>query len=266
MPDKKYAILIDADNIGSQYIGIIIDEVSKKGIVTIKRIYGDWQNPALSPWKSVNLEHSILPIHQYSYTSGKNSTDSAMIIDAMDLLYTADVDGFCLVSSDSDFTRLAARLREAGKDVIGMGKKMTPQPFVKACTDFKYIDVLAEEPEEPKKKGKVTSKIKDSKETSTNSQTEVDAVKAATMQILEENSDDDGWMLASEIGGALKRRFSDFDPRNYGHKKLVPLLEFFGLEIEKKVDPNNKTNPTGLVVFVRIKKETDAKPKKTKSI
>ena len=255
MADRKYAVLIDADNIGSQYIKVIMDEVSKKGIVTIKRIYGDWCNNVISPWKEVNLEYSILPVQQYSYTKGKNATDSAMIIDAMDLLYTADIDGFCLVSSDSDFTRLAARLREAGKDVVGMGKKQTPQPFIKACTDFKYVDVLIEDQEEGSKKKQKAVKTEPNKDQEINSQTDVDSIKAATIQIIEENSDDTGWIGASEIGAALKKRFSDFDPRNYGYKKLVPLLESFGLEIEKREDPNNIANPMGQLVYVKVKKK-----------
>ena len=142
MDDKKFAILIDGDNINNKYLKIIIDEVAKEGTITYKRIYGDWTAPNLSPWKEVLLEFSINPIQQYAYTKGKNATDSAMIIDAMDILYTGNVDGFCLVSSDSDFTKLAARLKESGKIVIGMGEKKTPKPFVSACSMFKYIDIL----------------------------------------------------------------------------------------------------------------------------
>lgn len=254
--DMKYAVLIDADNISSKYIGTIFDEISKKGRATIKRIYADWTKPQVCPWKEINLEYSITPIQQYSYTVGKNATDSAMIIDAMDILYSGNVDGFCLVSSDSDFTRLAARLREAGKNVIGMGKQQTPAPFVKACAEFKFVDILSGEEEsippegttKPAPKG-TASKIKKEK----SSQTPLKNVKAATFQIIEEESNDDGWMLASLIGVHLKKRFPDFDSRNYGHKKLLGLLEEFNLQIKKIQDPNNKQNPTGLLVYVAIK-------------
>ncbi len=140
--ELKYAILIDADNISEKYINIILDEAAKNGIATYKRIYGDWTNPQLTTWKRVLLDNSIIPIQQYGYTTGKSSTDSAMIIDAMDILYSGAVDGFCLASSDSDFTRLAARLRESGMQVIGMGESKTPKPFISACNQFKYLDIL----------------------------------------------------------------------------------------------------------------------------
>ena len=141
--DRRYAVLIDADNVSDKYVRIIMDEVSKYGFATYKRIYGDWTKPRFASWKSVLLEHSVTPIQQYSYTTGKNATDSAMIIDAMDILYSGKVEGFCLVTSDSDFTRLASRLREAGMDVIGMGETKTPKPFISACNMFKYLDLLA---------------------------------------------------------------------------------------------------------------------------
>ena len=144
LSDKRFAVLIDADNVAPKFIGSIMDELSNEGTLTYKRIYGDWTRPDLGPWKKVLLDYSITPIQQYSYTSGKNATDSAMIIDAMDILYADKVEGFCIVSSDSDFTRLAARLREAGVYVIGMGEKKTPKPFIAACDKFKYLEVIAE--------------------------------------------------------------------------------------------------------------------------
>ena len=140
--ELRFAILIDADNVSDRYIKIILDETANNGIVTYKRIYGDWTTPRLASWKNILLENSIIPIQQYGYTSGKNATDSAMIIDAMDILYSETVDGFCIVSSDSDFTRLAARLRESGMQVIGMGEEKTPKPFISACNQFKYLDLL----------------------------------------------------------------------------------------------------------------------------
>lgn len=150
--DLTYALLIDAENVSSKYIKIILDELSNYGIVTYRRIYGDWTNPANSAWKDTLLSHSVNPVQQYSYTSGKNASDSAMIIDAMDILYTGNVGGFCLVSSDSDFTRLASRLRESGKHVVGMGESKTPSAFISACNQFKYLDILYSSSDEAKEK------------------------------------------------------------------------------------------------------------------
>ncbi len=150
--DLKFAVLIDADNISDKYIKIILDETANNGIATYKRIYGDWTSPQLSSWKPILLDNSIIPMQQYGYTSGKNSTDSAMIIDAMDILYSGTVDGFCIVSSDSDFTRLVARLRESGMHVIGMGESKTPKPFISACNQFKYLDILYANLEKAEKK------------------------------------------------------------------------------------------------------------------
>lgn len=141
--DRRFAVLIDADNISDKYIKVVLDEISNDGEATYKRIYGDWTKPALAPWKKVLLEHSVTPIQQYGYTTGKNATDSAMIIDAMDILYSHNVEGFCLVTSDSDFTRLASRLRESGMMVVGMGEQKTPKAFISACNKFKYLDILS---------------------------------------------------------------------------------------------------------------------------
>ena len=166
--DKKLAVLIDGDNIPSAYVKEMMEEIAKYGNPTIKRIYGDWTNPGLNKWKAVLLENAITPIQQYAYTKGKNATDSAMIIDAMDVLYTKNVDGFCIVSSDSDFTRLATRLREAGKQVYGIGEKKTPEPFVVACDKFIYIEILKNQSkgnEEDKTKEKETvDKVEDAME------------------------------------------------------------------------------------------------------
>lgn len=156
--DRKLAILIDGDNIPSAYVKEMMEEIAKYGNPTIKRIYGDWTRPGLTKWKDILLEHAIQPIQQYGYTIGKNATDSAMIIDAMDILYSSKVDGFCIVSSDSDFTRLATRLREAGMAVYGMGEKKTPKPFIVACDKFIYIEILKKQPVKsvnpPEKKAK----------------------------------------------------------------------------------------------------------------
>jgi uncharacterized LabA/DUF88 family protein len=162
--DRRFAVLIDADNISDKYIKIILDEISNDGEATYKRIYGDWTKPALAPWKKVLLEHSVTPIQQYGYTTGKNATDSAMIIDAMDILYSGNVEGFCLVTSDSDFTRLASRLRESGMAVVGMGEQKTPKAFISACNKFKYLDILSggakirTEKNKPSPKQKATTK------------------------------------------------------------------------------------------------------------
>ncbi len=139
--EKRFAVLIDADNVSAKYIKFILDEISNYGVATYKRIYGDWTRPGTVSWKDVLLENSINPVQQYGYTVGKNATDSAMIIDAMDILYSGNVEGFCIVSSDSDFTKLASRLRESGMLVVGMGEMKTPKPFIAACNQFKYLDV-----------------------------------------------------------------------------------------------------------------------------
>ena len=163
-PDLRFAILIDADNVSEKYVQIVLDEVANAGVATYKRIYGDWTSPRLSSWKKCLLDNSIIPMQQYSYTTGKNATDSAMIIDAMDLLYSGNLDGFCIVSSDSDFTRLAARLREAGKLVIGMGESKTLGPFVKACDQFKYLDLILDHTDHSETETAVSQNVTDAAE------------------------------------------------------------------------------------------------------
>ena len=261
--DSRFAVLIDADNVSVKYIKIILDEISKDGIATYKRIYGDWTNPSLISWKSTLLDNSIIPIQQYSYTTGKNSTDSAMIIDAMDILYSGRVEGFCLVSSDSDFTRLAARLRESGMTVIGMGESKTPNSFIAACNKFKYLDILSaadeDEPEEaaapkaepvkkaaqPKKaapkaakKPKEEPKAEKEKPAETKKQqekaieeprTSLRTIRRSLRTIVRENSDEDNWMMVSQVGNLLDKRYPDFDVRNFGFSKLTPFLESLDL-------------------------------------
>lgn len=223
MDDKKLALLIDSENISSKYIKILMNEASKEGVVTYKRIYGDWTQSKNSSWKDVLLEYSINPIQQYSYTTGKNSTDSAMIIDAMDILYTGNVDGFCIISSDSDFTKLAARLKESGKIVIGMGMGRTPKALVSACSKFKYLDKLL--PEENKQTNKDGNSKQDTKESTL---TKTDVIKKSIKKIIEENSDDEGWVLASTIGTLMQNQYPDFDCKNYGFKKMIDLLKHLG--------------------------------------
>ncbi len=235
MPDdRKIAVLIDADNVSGKYIKHILDEISNHGMPTIKRIYGDWTKPELASWKAVLLDYSISPVQQYSYTTGKNATDAALIIDAMDILYSENVDGFCIVSSDSDFTKLAARLRESAKFVIGMGERKTPKPFVSACVMFKYLEVLAKEPEveevHPTSRGRQKDKgFADKKE-----------LIRTIQNIVSDCSDEDGWAYLGEVGTRLNKRYSDFDVRNYGHSKLTPLilsLKRFELQTQKTSNP-----------------------------
>ncbi len=232
MAELKFALLIDGDNSSHQYINTINEEMAKEGIVTYKRIYGDWTTSKLFGWKAILLDNAITPIQQYGYTSGKNATDSAMIIDAMDILYTGSVDGFCLVSSDSDFTRLATRLREAGMVVIGMGKKQTPQPFVKACSKFKYVDLISDAP-------KNIENAPASKKQSKQEDEPVKQLKNSIDKMIEENSNDDGWILASTVGALLQKQFVDFDSRNYGYKKLIDLLK--AMEYKTKLSTDKTT-------------------------
>ena len=216
------AVLIDGDNIPSAYIGEMIEEITKYWNPTIKRIYGDWTRPGLTKWKNLLLENAITPIQQYGYTTGKNATDSAMIIDAMDILYGEKVHGFCLVSSDSDFTKLATRLREAGKLVIGIGEKKTPNPFVVACDKFVYIEILKKQTEE-------------SRETLTS----VDTIGIKEIVLISSTindiSDEDGWAFLWDVGGLIQKKQPSFDSRNYGFEKLTPLIKStWKFEIEQR--------------------------------
>ncbi|UWG95451.1 NYN domain-containing protein [Dehalobacter sp. DCM] len=236
--DKKIAVLIDADNVSEKYIKYIFDEIANHGTPTYKRIYGDWTKPNLTSWKTVLLNYSISPIQQYSYTSGKNATDSALIIDAMDILYSKSVDGFCIVSSDSDFTRLASRLREAGMYVVGMGEKKTPQPFIAACEKFKYLEVLAV-PAAPYEVQE--EKVINGRGTPQEGMASIEELIDAIRTIVTESSDEDGWAFLGEVGIKLNRRYPDFDTRNYGHLKLTPLiasLKQFEIQSRKTSNPN----------------------------
>ncbi len=230
--DKRFAVLIDADNVAPRFIGVIFNELSNEGTITYKRIYGDWTRPDLGAWKKVLLDYSITPIQQYSYTSGKNATDSAMIIDAMDILYAGRVEGFCIVSSDSDFTRLAARLRESGVYVIGMGEQKTPKPFITACDKFRYLDVLLRDTEKERAREKQSrTDSRPAQETEHHAAepeitlTPMKTVRKAIIAIIDEISDDDGWAPMSHIGNILLKRYPDFDVRNYGFLKLTSLMK-----------------------------------------
>lgn len=209
--EMRYAVLIDADNVAAKYTKNILDELSNYGIATYKRVYGDWTRPNLAGWKNMALDNAITPVQQYSYTTGKNATDSAMIIDAMDILYSNNVDGFCIVSSDSDFTRLAIRLRESGKHVIGMGEKKTPKPFSTACNSFKYLEVLAEEEVQTNDSDKV----------------ELKTLESAIIRIIAENANLQEEINIGELGSRLQGRYPDFDVRNYGYSKFSQFLKDF---------------------------------------
>ncbi|MCO4813264.1 MAG: NYN domain-containing protein [Flavobacteriales bacterium] len=234
------AVLIDGDNIPSAYVKEMMEEIAKYGNPTIKRIYGDWTKPHLTKWKNLLLENAITPIQQYGYTTGKNATDSAMIIDAMDILYSDKVNGFCIVSSDSDFTRLATRLREAGKQVIGIGEKKTPNPFIVSCDKFIYIEILKKKSNKVENEGKNITKEVDDKITKKEIKliaTTIDAV-----------SDDDGWAFLGDVGSLIQKKQPNFDSRNYGFEKLTPLIKSIGdFEIEQRENTKSRHK----LIFVR---------------
>ena len=221
MKTLKLAVLIDADNVPYAQVNEMLQEIAKYGTPTTKRIYGDWTRLPDKGWKNVLLEHAITPIQQYSYTSGKNATDSALIIDAMDILYSEKVDGFCIVSSDSDFTKLATRLRESGMLVIGIGERKTPNPFIVACDRFIYLEML-DHPKKPKpSRIPYESKRKDEKSTVKIDEATLKMIEATVYDL----SDDDGWAFLGDVGNLIVRKKPDFDPRNYGFLKLTPLLK-----------------------------------------
>ncbi len=257
MPEKKFAVLIDADNTSYDYLKVVFDEITNEGVVTYKRIYADWTSTAMQTYKEPVLQYALTPVQQYSYTTGKNATDSAMIIDAMDILHEKSVDGFCLVSSDSDFTKLATRLREGGMIVIGMGRQQTPKAFVATCNSFKYLDLLTEESENATEQRKTVKKQTKGKATKAETRSSEDPLFAETKKIIEkiidELSDEAGWILASQIGITVQKKLPDFDSRNFGCKKMIDLLAKMNFEIKKVTDPNNVQNPSGVLVYVKKK-------------
>lgn len=224
--ELKLAVLIDADNIPANYVKEMMEEIAKYGVPTIKRIYGDWTSPYIKKWKGVLLENAITPIQQYSYTIGKNATDSAMIIDAMDILYNGKVNGFCLVSSDSDFTRLATRLREASMKVYGIGQKKTPNPFIVACDKFIYLEILKKPT--PTAEPSRSSKNKTNKPVAPKKQT-FDKITPKVIRLIantvDDLADDDGWAFLGDVGTLLLKKQPNFDSRNYGFQKLTPLIK-----------------------------------------
>ena len=239
----KLAVLIDADNTQAPITEGLLAEVAKYGVASVKRIYGDWTTNNLKHWKERLLEYAIQPIQQFSYTSGKNATDSAMIIDAMDLLYTEKLDGFCIVSSDSDFTRLAARLREAGKLVLGFGERKTPKPFVSACDKFIYTEILRETVEE-----ETASRDEPRKKPSTQDLKLEKKMRALLTDAVEDAADEAGWAYLGPVGQYVAKRQPDFDPRNYGFRKLADLIRSSGwFDVEERSSPTD----TGKQIYIR---------------
>ena len=240
---NKLAVLIDADNTQSNIMDGLLAEIAAYGIASVKRIYGDWTTTNLKHWKEKLLDYAIQPIQQFSYTSGKNSTDSALIIDAMDLLYTEKLDGFCIVSSDSDFTKLAARLREAGKIVIGFGERKTPKAFVSACDRFVFTDILRESEENSEKQISREKKSLDFKPDR--------KLKGLLLNSAEDAADDSGWVYLGALGQFVANRQAEFDPRNYGFRKFIDLIKASGLfDIEERTDRSGTTKQ----IYVKPKK------------
>lgn len=251
--DLRLAVLIDADNVPYVNVKEMLEEIAKYGIPTFKRIYADWTKPTVSGWKSVLLETAITPIQQYSYTTGKNSTDSALIIDAMDILYSGKVDGFCIVSSDSDFTKLAIRLREAGMKVFGFGERKTPKPFISSCDKFIYLEILSKEVEDKTEIETINKKPVSRKRKALSlkpmlkkDEDLIDLISDSIDDIADEN----GWAFLGDLGNFLLKKQPNFDPRNYGYNKLVPLIKSFGrFEIDEREIGKGKIKH----VYVRTK-------------
>jgi hypothetical protein len=244
--ELKLAVLIDADNVPYSNVKGMMEEITKYGTPTTKRIYADWTRPNANGWKGVLLEHAITPIQQYSYTTGKNSSDSALIIDAMDLLYSGKLDGFCIVSSDSDFTRLAIRLRESGMKVIGIGEQKTPKPFISACDRFVFIEVLDGAIKKNAPKRNNTNEAKKVVEKNTEKTPEknvrkpLNKIDEPTIDLIEDSiddiADDSGWAFLGDVGNLIVKKKPEFDPRNYGFAKLTPMLKSLTdiLEIDER--------------------------------
>ncbi len=235
MTTPKLAVLIDSDNAQASLAPELMSEIARYGMATIKRAYGDWTTPNLNGWKKTLHDLAIQPIQQFAYTTGKNATDSALIIDAMDMLHTAEIDGFCLVSSDSDFTRLATRLRESGKTVYGIGERKTPKPFIAACDKFIFTEILKNEPQNESQNQSTSPKL-----------------KTSLLTAIEGAAKDDGWASLSAVGQFIGQADPSFDPRNYGSSKLSELVQ--GLPyIESKAV---QTSPGSVTkhIYVRRKK------------
>ena len=261
--ELRLAVLIDADNAPRTAIREVMAEIAVYGTPTLKRIYGDWTSPNMGSWKPLLLENAITPIQQYGYTTGKNSTDSAMIIDAMDILYSGRVDGFVLVSSDSDFTRLAIRLREAGMKVYGMGERKTPSPFIVACDKFVYIEVIRAAAQQAAQQEKESVPQKSSKKSSKKAAQQAVSAPAASAvpqdmveliaDSLENLCDEDGYTLMGKLSNLLMKKQPDFDPRNYGFSKLSKMIKSLDrFEVDVRQVGDNNTD-----IYVRDKQGKD---------
>lgn len=269
MNDSKIAVLIDAENVSSKYIKLILDEISNYGTATYKRIYGDFQTSSVKAWMKNLQDYAITPVFQYNYTQGKNASDSALMIDAMDILYSGNVDGFCIVTSDSDFTKLVMRLRESGMTVVGMGEQKTPNSLVSACESFKFLDILysdedvkAEELQTTGKKtaaddGDSRKKVESSGPVVSNIPDMIE-MEREIISIINTHAGDDGWVDLSELGDNLPKRVPGFDPRNYNCSKLKQFIELFdSVESRSARNPHNKILS---IIYVRVKQEPE-KPK-----
>lgn len=253
--DVRLAVLIDADNISHHNVKGMMSEIARYGTPTIKRIYGDWTKPNLGGWKDVLLDYAITPIQQFSYTYGKNSTDSTLIIDAMDILYSEKVDGFCLVSSDSDFTRLAVRLREAGKVVYGIGEQKTPNAFIAACDKFIYVEILQQEEKNDSSQARDNSNASNSKQAASRPAARTirkvdESVRQLIVSSIMDLADDNGWAFLGDVGNLILKKQPSFDSRNYGYQKLTPLIrDMRNVEVDER--------PTGVSnvkhIFIRYK-------------
>ena len=259
MDDKKIAVLIDAENVSGKYIKLILDEVSNYGSATYKRLYGDFQTPSVRAWMKNLRDYAITPVFQYNYTQGKNASDSALIIDAMDILHKEGVDGVCIVSSDSDYSRLASRIRESGREVLGFGEKKTPKPFIKSCDKFIYVEILGQTPPEKAAPAKKKADAKRSAgaeapvgpaaETAGEKKPSPDAGHASTIirpfddefrtlleNTIDDAADDSGWASLGDVGSVLSKKMPDFDPRNYGYKKLSLLVRALSDAVDMKTE------------------------------
>ncbi len=257
----NFAVLIDGDNIPSAHVKEMMEEIAKYGNPTIKRIYGDWTKPHLSKWKNLLLENAITPIQQYGYTTGKNATDSAMIIDAMDILYSQKVNGFCIVSSDSDFTRLATRLREAGMVVLGIGERKTPNPFIVACDKFIYVEIL---------KNRGSKKMSSSEKAAEDDRESFDPISQKEINLIQKSisdlSDEDGWAYLGDVGNLIQKKQPNFDSRNYGFEKLTALIRSLKeFEVEQRDNPKSRHKLMFVKNVEKPKKTTRSTRKSTKS-
>ncbi|MHB1369001.1 MAG: NYN domain-containing protein [Pseudomonadaceae bacterium] len=262
---KHLAVLIDADNAPASIVEALFEEIAKYGLASVRRIYGDWTKPNLGSWKKVLLDHSIQPIQQFAYTSGKNATDSALIIDAMDLLYTRRFDGFCLVSSDSDFTRLAARIREEGLTVYGFGEQKTPSPFVSACDKFIYTELLrddapkaATEVAAPERLAAAAAQVEQAQSRTPRGASKAEALKCQQVpvdfiaKVLDDLSEEDDWIQLGTLGQNISKLRPAFDPRLYGCRKLSDLVA--GQPSRFELESRGSSATGGKDLYVRLRK------------